>query len=268
MGALSNLSRAMAILESLADEPAGVRVTDLAVQMKVNRAIPHRLLTELCELGYVVQDPDSERYRATLKVGSLGLRELERANVIDWSQEGLARLAEESHELARVSIASNAALRFVSQAQGASGSLIVNSPLRAEIALHATASGKAYLSTLPWAEVQQLVGQRGMPGLTVETHTRIESLRDELAKVRADGYAIVEQEAEQGISAVAVAIVPPQSPDDRAVGSVSVAGPSVRLPLERLRELAPLVTETADRLARTWHVFEYLRAVSEPVAAS
>ena len=69
MGALSNLSRAMSILEALADEPAGVRVTDLAVQMKVNRAIPHRLLTELCELGYVVQDPDSERYRAPHQTG-------------------------------------------------------------------------------------------------------------------------------------------------------------------------------------------------------
>ncbi len=261
---MSNLSRAMSILEALVDEPAGVRVTELAEQMKVNRAIPHRLLTELCELGYIVQDPDSERYRATLKVGSLGLRVLERANVMEWSQEELAHLAKESQELARVSIASNSTLRFVAQAQGASGLLIVNSPLRAEIALHATASGKAYLSTLPWEEVQQIVGRRGMPGLTDETHTSVESLADELAKVRADGYAIVEQEAEQGISAVAVAIVPKQSPDERAIGSVSIAGPSVRLPLERLQGLAPSVSETAGRLACTWHVFEYLRAVSDP----
>ena len=263
---MSNLSRAMSILESLVDEPGGVRVTDLATAMRVNRAIPHRLLTELCELGYVVQDADSERYRATLKVGSLGLRELERANVMDWSQEDLARLAEESQELARVSIASSSTLRFVAQAQGASGSLIVNSPLRAEVALHATASGKAYLSTLPWDEVLDLVGRHGMPGLTGETRTSTDALGDELAKVRADGYAIVEQEAEQGISAVAVAVVPPQSADDRAVGAVSVAGPSVRLPVERLRELAPRVRETAGNLAHTWHVFEYLRAVSEPAS--
>ncbi|MBN9374594.1 MAG: IclR family transcriptional regulator [Cellulomonas sp.] len=261
---MSNLSRAMSILEALADDPAGVRVTDLAEQMNVNRAIPHRLLTELCELGYVVQDPDSERYRATLKVGSLGLRELERANVMDWAQEGLARLAAQSQELARVSIASNSTLRFVAQAQGASGSLIVNSPLRAELALHATASGKAFLSTLPWDEVKEILGRRGMPGLTVETHTDLRFLQEDLAKVRADGFAIVEEEAEQGISAVAVAIVPPQSPLARAVGSVSVAGPNVRLTLPRLRDLAPTVAETADRLARTWHVFEYLRAVSEP----
>ena len=70
---MSNLSRAMAVIEALVDEPGGVRVTDLATSMQVNRAIPHRILSELCDLGYVIQDPESERYRATLKVGSLVL---------------------------------------------------------------------------------------------------------------------------------------------------------------------------------------------------
>jgi IclR family acetate operon transcriptional repressor len=259
---VSNLSRAMAILELLVDEPDGVRVTDLALTMRVNRAIPHRLLTEFCDMGYVVQDPGSERYRATLKVGSLGLRELERTNVMDWSQEELAHLAGVSRELARVSIASASTLRFVAQAQGASASLIVNSPLRPELALHATASGKAYLATLPWEEVAGIVRERGMPGLTEDTTTSIDALEVELAKVRSDGYALVEEEAEPGISAVAAAIVPPQSPAGRAVGAVSVAGPSVRLPQGRLREFAPEVCATAGRLAQHWHVFEYLRAVS------
>lgn len=259
---MSNLSRAMSILESLVDEPGGVRVTDLAVSMRVNRAIPHRILTELCELGYVLQDRDSERYRATLKVGSLGLRQLERANVIDWSQEELAHLAAESGELARVSIASDSTLRFVAQAQGASASLIVNSPLRAEVALHATASGKAFLSTLPSEEALKIVGRRGMPGLTGETLTSVDALGDELAKIRSDGYAIVEQEAEEGVSAVAAAIVPPQAVDGRAVGAISIAGPSIRMPTARLLELAVDVRETAEHLASNWHVFEYLRAVS------
>jgi DNA-binding IclR family transcriptional regulator len=252
----------MWIVEALVDEPGGVRITDLAAAMGVNRAIPHRILTELCELGYVTQDPDSERYRATLKVGSLGLRQLERASVMEWAQEELARLAAESQELARASVASGVTLRFVAQAQGASASLIVNSPLRPEIALHATASGKAFLSTLKKDEVERIVGRRGMPGFTGETLTRIDALEDDLAKIRSDGYAIVEQEAEEGVSAVAAAIVPPQTIDGRAVGAVSVAGPSVRMPIDRLRELAPEVRAAADRLARNWHVFEYLRAVS------
>lgn len=261
---MSNLSRAMAVIEALVDEPGGVRVTDLATSMQVNRAIPHRILSELCDLGYVIQDPESERYRATLKVGSLGLRELERASVMDWSQEELARLAAESQELARVSIASETTLRFVAQAQGASSSLIVNSPLRAEVALHATASGKAFLSTLPWPEVRGVIVDRGMPDLTGGTLTSVEALEVELAKVRADGYAIVEEEAEQGVSAVAAAIVPPQVADGRAVGAVSIAGPNVRMPIERLRALAPEVRAAADRLGRNWHVFEYLQAISGP----
>lgn len=256
---MSNLNRAMLILEAMADEPDGVRVTDLAEAMGVNRAIPYRIVDELCELGYVVQDRATERYRATLKLGSLGLRQLERTNIMNWAQEELGRLADETEELARVSIASGATLRFVAQAQGARGSLVVNSPLRAELALHATASGKAYLSTLPLAEVRKIVDQRGMPSLTDGTLTNIMDLEQELEKARSDGYAVVEQEAERGVSAVAAPIVPPDSADGRAVGAVSLAGPSVRLPATRLQTLGPRLNGTANRLAQDWHVFEYLR---------
>lgn len=261
---MTNLSRAMVVLEMLVGEPGGVRVTDIALKMAVNRAIPYRILSELCNLGYVAQDSETERYRATLKVGSLGLRQLETAGVMGWSRDGLRKLATTSQELVRVSIASGETLRFVAQAQGASSALIVSSPLSAELALHATASGKAYLSTLPHDEVAAIVLRRGLPDLTQRTVTSSNSLEHELDQVREAGFSVVEEEAEPGISAVAAAIVPPESTTGRAVGAVSIAGPTVRLSRERLLALAPEVCATATRLAEDWHVLDYLRALSEP----
>lgn len=256
---MSNLSRATQILEYLVDEPDGIRITDVASRMNLNRAIPFRLLSELVELGYATQDPESEKYRATYAVGSLGLRQLESTGVMDWSQDELAPLAESSGELVRVAIASEHRLRFVAQAQGASSSLIVHSPLRAELALHATASGKAYLATLPTDEADQLIKERGLEGFTPRTITSKSELGKDLRSVRKRGFAVVEEEMELGVCSAAAAITP--GPDaERAVGTVSIAGPSVRFTRQRIDEVSETLIKTARRLSQQWNVYSYLNA--------
>ncbi len=139
----------MRTLELLAGEPRGLRVTDLANALEVNRAIPHRILADLTELGYVIQDPRTERYRVTFKLGSLGLRQLETAGIIRWAQDELDRLAAKTRELVRLAVVSENTLRWVAKAQGSASALTLDGVSGAQVVLHATASGKAWLSTLP-----------------------------------------------------------------------------------------------------------------------
>lgn len=258
---MPNLMRAMRILEWLADEPEGLRVTDIASRMNMNRAIPYRILNELLSLGYVIQDEVAGCYRATFLLGSLGLRQLDSAGIQRWSQDELDRLATVSGELVRVSIATNNRLRFVAQAQGASSSLVLNSPLRAELFLHATASGKAYLSTLPPEEVASILRDRGLESFTPSTVTSVEEMSRQMAQIKEQGFALVQEEFELGVSAIAAPIVPAQSRGTRAVGAVSIAGPSARLGGARMQELAPFLRATAEQLAKHWHVYEYLESL-------
>ncbi|WOP19638.1 IclR family transcriptional regulator [Raineyella sp. LH-20] len=257
---MSNLSRAIEVLELMADEPDGVRVSDVATTMGLNRAIPFRLLTELVQLGYAIQDPDSERYRATFALGSLGLRQLESSGIVDWSQDELGALARSSGELVRLAMVSDHRLRFVAQAQGANSSLIVHSPLRPELALGATASGKAYLSTLPEATVREIVTERGLEAFTNRTITSLDALLDELVLTRQRGYAVVVEEMEVGVNAGAAPIISGNGGSGQAVGTISIAGPSVRLSRERIEELSDDLVTTATRLGKQWNVYRYLQA--------
>lgn len=259
---MSNLLRAMQIIECLADEPRGLRITDLAERLAVNRAIPHRILSDLRAGGYVVQDPDTERYRATFKLGSVGLRQLESAGTFQWAQDELSRLAQLSRELVRVSILSEQRLRFVAQAQGANATLMIVSPLRAELPLHATASGKAYLSTLTDNEVTALIGEQGLASFTRSTVTVPDALLAELAQARSDGFALVEEEIEVGINAIAAPITAAMDGRVVGVGAVSIAGPSARLSRQRLLELAPALLDTTQRLSEQWHVYRYLSSLA------
>ncbi len=256
------IERVMRILEILAREPDGARVTDIATALGLNRAIPYRLLNELVELGYVAQNPTTERYRATFKLGSLGLRQLETAGIFRWSQDELDRLAALSRELVRLSVVSGTVLRFVAKAQGSGSVLIIDSSSGSDVVLHATASGKAWLSTLPEEEARTLLLSRGLTAQTPRTATDLDAVLDELAVARRQGYAVTLEEMEPGVNAIAAPIVPPESRDGRGVGTVSIAGPSARLAPDVLQQFAAPLCESAQRLAAQWHVYEYLVALA------
>lgn len=262
---MSSVERAMRILDLVAGQPDGVRVTDLAATLGLNRAIPHRLLAELIELGYVVQNPETERYRATFKLGSLGLRQLETAGISRWAQDELGALAATTRELVRLAVASDGVLRFVAKAQGADTTLILDSVSGSDIVLHATASGKAWLSTLPEDEAAALLRSRGLETATPRTETDLGRVLEQIAVARQIGYAVVHEEMELGISAIAAPVMPPDLAGGPAVGTVSIAGPTVRLHPDVLVNFAPALRETARTLASQWHVYPYLADLSHPV---
>lgn len=262
----TNIGRTMRTLELLAGEPRGLRITDLANALDVNRAIPHRTLSDLAELGYVVQDPRTERYRVTFKLGSLGLRQLETAGLTRWAQDELDKLAANTRELVRLAVASGDSLRWVAKAQGSASALTLDGVSGAQVVLHATASGKAWLSTLPEHAVVDLLDERGLEAQTSHTETDLSQVLGDIEAARRDGYALVEEEMEVGVSAIAVPVVPPEADDGRAVATVSIAGPAARLSHDRLVGYAPALTTMARQLAAHWHTYEYMTALAEPVA--
>jgi IclR family acetate operon transcriptional repressor len=258
---MSSIGRAIQILEIIASEPQGVRVTDVATTLRLNRAIPHRLLAELMELGYVAQDPTTERYRATFKLGSLGLDQLETSGVQRWARDELAALAAETQELVRLAVASGSELRFVAKAQGGDSALMIDST-GSNVVLHATASGKAWLSTLPEEEVRRLLTERGLAAETTHTETDLRRILDEVAQARELGYAVTHEEMEVGINAIAAPLVPPELGGGCGVATISIAGPSARLTQQMLQNFAPAVKATARTLSEQWHVYEYLTALA------
>jgi IclR family acetate operon transcriptional repressor len=259
---MSSISRAMRILELIASQPSGVRVTDVANNLALNRAIPHRLLAELIELGYAAQDPTTERYRATFKLGSLGLRQLESAGVGRWAQDELSALASETSELVRLAVVSDGGLCFIAKAQGSNSALIIDESSGSEVVLHATASGKAWLSTLSDDEIVTILTTRGLTAKTPHTETDIRRILDEVRHARETGYAATHEEMEPGINAIAVALVPPENPDHRAIGTVSIAGPSARLTPDVLLGFVPALQRTARTLSQHWHVYGYMTALT------
>ena len=245
------LARSVDVVELLAGSPAPLRLSEIAATLDLPKSATHRLLQELAALGWVEQEVAEGRYRLTLRFALLGSRGLRATGLPELARPLLQALADGTRELARLTLAIGDGLIWLASAQGAPAGLMYQPSMDGPLVLHATANGKAFLAVLPpdRAEALARAGGLGTRRPTAHSLTGWPALADALAAVRARGYALAEEEAEPGVTAVAVAIL---GADSVPVGTVSVAGPSLRLPKERYPALAAALAETALALAGGW----------------
>lgn len=252
------LERCTEMMERLAAGPLGV--SELAAALDMPKSAVHRLLQELRRLAWVEQTSDG-RYRASLGFALLGSRVMQASGLPDQVQPLLDRLAAETRELVRLTIVTGKGLAWLASAQGAPAGLVYAPEMAGPVRLFATANGKALLARMPAADALALARADGFGTLrpTERSLHDAAALLADLTAVRRRGYAIADGEAESGVTAVAVAI------GNIPRGTVSVAGPSVRLPASRHAALAASLTTTAAALANR---FPFNTQQQEPIACA
>ena len=129
----------------------------MARRLEMPKSAAHRLLTTLVNRGFAVQDETSQRYRLTVKLAAVGFRVLAGAGTSDICQPSLDRLAVRTGELVRLALVERDALFWIAKSQGALSGLRYDADLGQEVVLHATATGKAWLSTMTDAAAANLV---------------------------------------------------------------------------------------------------------------
>lgn len=247
----SLIENCFAVLELLAEEARDMRLSELADRLDLQRSGTHRVLTTLCELGWAEQNPQTELYRLTLKLPAIGHRFMQAAHLTDVCQPIVDRVARESQELVRLAVLANGNLTTIAHSQGAQGSLVCQSRIFPILPLHVTASGKAWLATLPEEEALKRVLQVGFgaPGDFGPRALRtVDALRDELRATKKRGYGTALEEAESGVSSVAVVI----QPKTEVVAVLAVVAPAIRLSKTRATEIAKIAKQGATDLELVW----------------
>ena len=250
----SQLSHCLSLFEVMSEAGRAHRLTDLAERLDMPKSSVQRLLDHLIDEGWATQDTATGQYALTLRLAMLGQRYMQSAGIADATQGILDRVAREASELARLTVVDQSQLVWIGSAQGATAGLRYQPSMGGRIVSYATANGKAWLATLS-DEAASTIALRdglGTPGGPVGPNAllTIEGLLRDLALVRRRGFALADEEAEPGVAAVAVAIRDGAS--GRALGTASIAGPLVRLPLARREAVARLLTAAAQDLARVW----------------
>ena len=269
------VDRCLSVVEALVDESAGVSLVDLAARLEMPNSAIHRTLATLASRGYVRQDPATQAYSLTLRLSTLGFRLLGARHLPDAGQLVLQRLAEQTGEYCRLAVVDGNGLTWIARAQGSTQGLRYEPPMGGDVVLHTTATGKAWLATLPEDVALRLVVTRGFPmprGAEPATFGKavvrtIDELRAHLKETRRRGYGLAIEEGEPGIVAMAAAFR--ASEDSRApiAGTVSVAGPLIRLGPARRDKIAPLLAAAANDLAALWPLRQHQVSIPRIPAA-
>lgn len=263
------MQRTLAILEYLARDVRGVPLATLADALGMPRSAAHRLLAELGEHGYVRQSRERGDYMLTTRIVSLGLTHLKLSGVSDLCQPVVDRLARAAGELVRLGVVDIDHLTWVITAQGAHTGLRYDPDAGIDAHLSCTASGLAWLSTLPEEDAMELVAREGYarPGqYGPQAPTTPAAVLRALRQARKLGYAIARETYRAGIASVAM---PVRAPGRGTVGVVVISGPTVRLTDERLQALLPDLEATSDEIAEASSASPLFdRAYARPTGAT
>ncbi len=238
---VQSVDRALSILEVLARVGAA-GVTEIAAELGVHKSTAFRLVATL-EAHRLVEQA-GERGRYALGVGLLRLAgaTTARLDLVQEARPVCRQLASDTGETINLTVLAEHSALYLDQVAGSSA-LQSHNWVGQHIPLHATSNGKVLLCELAPDQVAAAVGK--LVRLTPQTITRKAQFREELEKVRRQGYAIAVDELEQGLTAVAAPI---RNAHGDIVASLSISGPTFRLDA-RVDEVVAQCVEAAEEIS-------------------
>lgn len=222
---MQSADRALAILSSFGSDRSSLRVSELAAEIGVHKSTVSRLLAALERRGFVRRD--GERFIPGIEIVRIARLVSPEETLAATASAALERLAAETGEAAVLGVRRGDDAFFIHQVQGEHILGVVDDWSGRSTPLHVSAVGKAILAF----EVEPFTGS--LPRFTPRTITEPAALERDLRRSRARGYAVMRDELEDGLSAVAAPVF---DESGGCVAAVAVSGPTFRL----ARSFAPL----------------------------
>ncbi|HEY8369908.1 MAG TPA: IclR family transcriptional regulator, partial [Thermodesulfobacteriota bacterium] len=219
-------------------------VHEVARGVGLHPSTAYRLLTVLARHQFVQPTPEGGRYGLGLRLLELGNRVLDSLELRTRARPVLEELMAKTRETV-----------FLMVLDGDTGIYVdrIESPQRIRVAanlgyreyLHCSAVGKAILAHVPADRLARILAA-GLPRLTARTITDPDRLRRHVLEVARRGFAIDDEEGEEGLRCVGAPIFDHQG---NVVASVSVSGPAYRLSVDQLEAWGPMVRAAADAIS-------------------
>ena len=235
---VQSVDRALTILGILA-RLGEAGVTEIAAELGVHKSTAFRLVATLESHGMVEQNEERGKYRLGVGVLRLAGATTARLDVVQEARPICRKLAADSGETVNIAVLSDRSALYLDQVAGQSA-LQSHNWVGQHIPLHATSNGKVLLSGLDQPALDALLGK--LSAYTPLTITRKALLREELDRVREQGYAVAVDELEVGLAAAAAPI---RNAHGDVVASMSVSGATFRLTPDRLETVVKQLVEAA-----------------------
>jgi len=238
--------KVLSILEYLANAAEPVRLKTLSADLGMNNSTALRFLTTLEKNGYVQQEAETRRYLLTMKICTLSHKLLSKNNIVFYAKPFLEHLADVFKEVTCLAIEQDMSMMYVATHDGPDNMLKSFHYIGKRAPMHCTGSGKLLLTNYSDDQLLDYLDKKGNIKPTGNTINTFKELKAELERIRKQDYSIDNEECEVGMRCVAIPI---RNYTGNIVAGLSVTGPSVRMPLEKIKENLPLLSNISKQLS-------------------
>ena len=239
------LDRAVRLLKTLSEANAELGASELSARLRLHKSTVHRLLTAMEEHRLVEKNGLNAKYNLGLRLFELGSVAVRRTDVCILAPTYLEWLAGRTGETAHLGILRDTEVVSIVAIES-NRTVRTPSTVGSRAPVHCTSQGKAILAHLPESYVEGLFKGHRLKRFTTHTITAFGRFRKELLEVRARGYAVDNEEFEEGLRCIGA---PVRNHSENVVGAISIACPAFRVSESDVPGLARHVIQAADALS-------------------
>lgn len=236
---VQSLERGLAIVRVFSAQQPSMTVSEIAAELGLTRAAVRRFLLTLSELRYV--RARGNRFELTPRVLELGYSYLSALSFPDIALPRLEQLVAETSEASEGSILDDGDIVYVVRVPGPA-MMTISVNIGARRPAYATAMGRVLLANLSDDELDAYLESHELLPILPRTITEQDVLRRELDRVRSDGYALADQELEEGLVAIAA---PVRDRAGRVRAAINLSTHVGRKSVDEMRALVPEVQAAA-----------------------
>jgi DNA-binding IclR family transcriptional regulator len=243
---MKSLHKVLDIIETVSDL-GQVGIRGLSARTGFPPPTIHRILATLVERGYLKQDPISKGYALSFRFLELGTKVQQQFNLTSIARPHLERLMVETRESVNLAVQDGDHVVYLDSAHSNYSMLQLFTQPGARVPLYATGVGKVFLSLWDEKDVHEYMKRTDRVRFTPHTLIEPEGLLSELGRIRDQGYAVDDEEMENGVRCVAAPVR-----DHNAVNTaaVSISGTTVRMTHDRIDELGQKVKFCAAAISK------------------
>ena len=243
---MKTVKKVLDILEAFERPQIELGISELVRLSGLNTSTVYRICSDLAQRGYLERVRDRGKYC----LGQRFLRFYDPLNEIarlkDIALVFMQKLSRDIDESITLSVRAGSELADIACVVS-SQKLQLISREGETLPLHCTSAGKIFLAQMDSDNLRIVLGNKGLPARTTNTITDLNLLNKELAIVRREGVAFDDEEYEIGIRSIAAQV---KGKDGIVIAVLAVVGPSVRISVQKMRELIPVMKSCSMEISR------------------
>jgi len=243
-----SLAKALQIIEVLAENKAPMRLLDIANAVEMSPSTVLRFLKTLKSKNYAGQDPVTLNYYPTMKFLVIGNLISSQMKIRDIVRPYLVEISRQCGESSSLAILQDLEVIYIDYVEGPDLILKTLQRIGKIAPVHSTGVGKCLMLNFDEKKIDRLILEKGLASLTEKTITTKIGLLKELEAVRAQDYALDDEECEPQVKCIAVPI---RDFTGTVIASISVSAPAGRLNAGKIKNILALLHDSSEAISNT-----------------